>query len=187
MLDATKDDNSVGQLIFDLNGEYANDNPQDGNIFIRSTNASRCDVYALTERPNTPSKPLRLNFYEQPDQCIEIIASMLAQDNKTSNYIRSFGNVTLPSIDLIAGLPEGEKTRPIRKIQMYWSILKKAGFEADERRLRAIGLISRNAKHFSPHFNNNLRTAAYNSVRNSAPPAHPDKFICIAVGIRCNG
>ena len=36
MLEATKEDNSVGQLIFDINGEYANDNPQDDNKSIRS-------------------------------------------------------------------------------------------------------------------------------------------------------
>ena len=173
LLEATKDDNSVGQLIFDINGEYANDNPQDDNRSIRSAYASRCDVYALTPRPNTPSKPLRLNFYEQPDQCIEIIASMLQQDNKTSNYVRSFANVKLPSIDSIAGLPEGEKTRPVRKIQMFWAILKKAGFDADEKRLRALGVASRHAKHFSPHFNNDLRTAAY---RPNNPPAHPDSL-----------
>src|SRR5207237_409390 len=57
---------------------------------------------------------------------------------------------------------------------MYWAILKKAGFNADETRLRALGLVSRNVKHFSPHFNSNLRTAAYLTVRNSTPPVHPD-------------
>ena len=66
MLKATENDNSVGQLIFDINGEYANDNPQDGNKSIRSAYEERCMVYALTERKNTPSKPLRLNFYENP-------------------------------------------------------------------------------------------------------------------------
>src|SRR5690606_3558449 len=65
MFDSTKSDNSIGQLIFDINGEYANDNPQDGNKSIRSANAHRCEVYALTARTGTPSKPLRLNFYEQ--------------------------------------------------------------------------------------------------------------------------
>jgi len=42
MLEATKSDNGVGQLIFDINGEYANDNPQDGNRSIRSAYESRC-------------------------------------------------------------------------------------------------------------------------------------------------
>lgn len=169
MLEATKDNNSVGQLIFDINGEYANDNPQDGNKSIRSAHADRCQVYALTERAGTPSKPMRLNFYEQPDSCIEIIKSMLEQDSKTSNYVRSFANVKLPSIESIATLPPDEKTRPIRKVQMYWAILKKAGFPADETRLKAKGLTSRNAKNFDPHFNGKLRSAAYGFVGRPVP------------------
>lgn len=173
ILEATKSDNSIGQLIFDINGEYANDNPQDGNKSIRSAYEDRCTVYALTKRDATPSKPLRLNFYEKPDSCIEILSSMLEQDNKTSNYVRSFANVKLPSIESIAILGPDEKTRPIRKIQMYWAILKKAGFQSNEARLRAKGLISRNTKHFDPHFNNALRTAAYQAVRNTTPPGEP--------------
>jgi hypothetical protein len=175
ILDATVDDNSVGQLIFDINGEYANDNPQDGNASLRSAHAARCQVYALTQRPETPSKALRLNFYEQPESCIEILASLLQQDNKTSNYIRSFAGVKLPSIESIGALPDGEKTRPIRKIQMYWAILNKAGFGTDEKRLTGLGLLSPNAKHFSPHFNATLRTAAYQAVRGpqAQVPDHP--------------
>jgi hypothetical protein len=173
MLTATESDNSVGQLIFDINGEYANDNPQDGNKSIRSANEARCEVYALTKRAATPSKPLRLNFYEKPDSCIEILASMLEQDNKMSNYVRSFASVKLPSIESITSLGPDEKTRPIRKIQMYWAILKKAGFVADEARLKGKGLVSRNTKHFDPHFNAQLRAAAYTAVRNTNPPAEP--------------
>jgi hypothetical protein len=175
MLESTKSDNSVGQLIFDINGEYANDNPQDGNKSIRSAYASRCEVYALTNRPGTPSKPLRLNFYEQPDTCIEVIASMLDADNKTSNYIRSFASVRLPPIDGIATLAEGDKTRAIRKVQMYWAILAKAGFDAEESRIRS-KLSSRNAKQFDPHFSAQLRTAAYQAVRNGAAPAAPNSI-----------
>jgi len=174
MLEATSTDNSVGQLIFDVNGEYANDNPQDGNRSIRSANEARCEVYALTQRQSTPSRPLRLNFYEQPESCIEILGSLLLQDNKLSNYIRSFSSVKLPSIESIGSLGDGDKTRPIRKIQMYWAILKKAGFIADEARLRGKGLVSRNAKHFDPHFKNGLRTAAYQAVRSSAAPTAPN-------------
>jgi hypothetical protein len=173
IFDCTESDNSVGQLIFDINGEYANDNPQDGNKSIRSSNASRCEVYALTPRSGTPSKPLRLNFYEQPDSTIEIISSMLEQDNKISNYVRSFANVKLPSIESIATLQEGDKIRPIRKIQFFWAILGKAGFSADEVRLKAKGLISKNVKHFDPHFNAKLRAAAYQAVRNQSPPNEP--------------
>jgi hypothetical protein len=173
MLEATKEEHTVGQLIFDINGEYANDNPQDDNASVRSAYADRCQVFALTQRAETPSKALRLNFYEQPDSCIEILASMLQQDNKSSNYIRSFASVKLPAIEEIGGLPEGEKPRPIRKIQMYWAILHKAGFTADETRLRGRGLTSMHVKNFDCHFNTQLRTAAYQGARNIAPPQQP--------------
>ncbi len=174
LIETTAKTNNVGQLIFDVNGEYANDNPQDGNKSIRSAYQNRCQVYALTKRPATPSEPLRLNFYEQPDSCIEILASLLQQDNKTSNYIRSFASVKLPSIESIADLAEGEKIRPIRKIQMYWAILKKAGFPADESRLRAKGLVSRNTKHFDTHFDSNARNTVYQAVKGGAPPPAPN-------------
>jgi hypothetical protein len=173
MLEATKGDKSVGQLIFDINGEYANDNPQDGNRSIRSAYEDRCQVYALTQRPGTPSKPLRINFYEQPDSGIQIIASMLERDSKTANYVRSFASVRLPDIASIPSMPDSDKVRPIRKIQMYWAILHKAGFEADEKRLRELKLISKNTKFFDPHFNEKLRKAAYTAVKGEQPPADP--------------
>jgi hypothetical protein len=173
MLNATQRDNSVGQLIFDINGEYANDNPQDDNQSLRSAHADRCTVYALTERAETPSRPLRLNFYEQPDSAIDIVASMMAQDNRSSIYIRSFASVSLPEIGSIATLPEGDKARQIRKVQMFWAILNKAGFQADEQRLLAMGLVSRNVRHFDPHFNRQLRAAAYQAVQRGQPPQEP--------------
>ncbi|MEN3370516.1 MAG: hypothetical protein V7609_2659 [Verrucomicrobiota bacterium] len=164
---------NVGQLIFDVNGEYANDNPQDDSASIRSAHEDKCQVYALTKRPNTPSKDLRLNFYEQPDTGIEVLASMLEQDNKTSNYIRSFASVRLPAIESIGKLADGEKARPIRKIQMYWAILRKAGFDAEEGRLKQKGLTSAHTKHFDPHFKKDLRAAAYQSARAAVPPSEP--------------
>lgn len=169
MLRATDTDNSVGQIIFDINGEYANDNPQDGNKSLRSAFPERCVVYALTQRSGTPSSPLRLNLYEQPDSSIDILASMLAQDNKSSNYIRSFSSVRLPSIDGIQQLKDNEKIRAVRKIQFFWAILHKAGFKADEKRLTQLGLSSPHAKNFNPHFNKDLREAAYHAAGKPIP------------------
>lgn len=174
MLDATADDSSVGQLIFDINGEYANDNPQDGNRSIRSANEARCQVYALTTRPGTPSLPLRLNFYEQPAACLEVLASLLDQDNQRSNYIRSFASVSLPDLGDIAAMNESDRTRAVRKIQAYWACLNKAGFRADEGRLRGLRLrATQHVQGFDCHFNAQLRTAAYAAVRDgvTAPNA----------------
>src|SRR5262245_49969706 len=173
MLEATEDDKSVGQLIFDINGEYANDNEQ--NVAIRSAYPDRCQVYALTKRTETPSKDLRLNFYEQPEDCIEVLASLLAQDNRNSVYVRSFGSVRLPSVKEILELAIEERDRPIRKIQIYWAILHKAGFSSDPDRLKELGLAGANANTFNPHFSKGLREAAYKLAERSESeiPSHP--------------
>jgi len=167
IIETTRNDNSVGQLIFDIDGEYANDNPQDGNLSIRSAFPDRCIVYALTERPNTPSRPLRLNFYEQPDSCIRILSGLLQQANRLAQYIQAFGSVRLPNINDVLEMPSGgPRNRAVRKIQMFWAILHKAGFEVDEQRLRRLGLTggNRNApRHFDPHFNADMIAAVYNA------------------------
>ncbi len=172
MIESTRNDNSVGQLIFDINGEYANDNDKDGNKSIRSVYEDRTQVYALVKRPKTPSKPLKINFYEQPDSTIEILASFLEEDGKTSNYIRSFAGTELPPIETLNELPVNKKVRAIRKIQYYWAILYQAGFPYNEKRLKGLGLVSPIAKHFNPHFSSDLREAAYRSLKLDIPE-HP--------------
>ena len=173
MIETTDKDRSVGQLIFDVNGEYANDNPQDGNTSLRSAYKDRCSVYALTPRKETPSKPLKLNFYAQPDSTIEILAKLLEQDNLNSQYVKSFSSVELPNIDDIKKMEIGsKKIRAIRKIQMYWAILNKAGFPADENSLKSLGLTSgsRNGpSHFDPHFDKKFIAEIYQDEEYSAP------------------
>ena len=114
MIDATKDaspTDTVGQLIFDINGEYANDNPQDGNKSLRSANADYCEVYALTPREGTPSKSLRLNFYEYPDSSIQILASMLEADKQTSNiYPKLFQRIFIFFSDIDSMESRSDKT-----------------------------------------------------------------------------
>jgi hypothetical protein len=168
--DQTKD---VGQLIFDINGEYANDNPQDGNLSLRSGYADRCFIYALNPRKNTPSNPLKLNFYEQPDKCLPILASLLRQDNRASGYIQSFASVELPSIEEVKELADvGDKIRAIRKFQIYWAILKKAGFDVDETRLTANAPSGgRNTKGVNPGFSDALRQAAYGAANITPIPS----------------
>lgn len=174
MIRSTAADNLVGQLIFDINGEYANDNPQDGNRSLRSANEERCHVYALTKRENTPSKPLRLNFYEQPAACLQVLASMLDQDNQKSNYIRSFASVGLPEIADLPGMNDSDRIRSVRKIQAYWAVLNKAGFSVDEERLKKLKVYgSPLIKDFNCQFNKEIRKAAYNAIRNSEAPENP--------------
>lgn len=172
IINATKSDASVGQLIFDINGEYANDNHQTGSRSIRSANQDACTVYALTKRPNTPSEDLRLNFYEQPGATHEVVASLLAQANRTGDYITAFTSASVPNVEDIGALPYKERTRPRRLVQYYWAILHEAGFAADERRL---GGFARSFGHaaFDPGFNKDVRAIAYGGS-SSLPPAPSD-------------
>lgn len=174
IIEETAADNSAGQLIFDINGEYANDNPQ--NLSLRTAYPERCQVYALTQHEKTPSEKLRLNFYEQPAPSHSILGGMLKQDNQTAHYISSFASVVLQSFEAIAEMGMGDKIRAIRKIQIYWAILKKAGFGADESRLRALRLSGGGTRDFNPGFSDDLRTAAYKAVKgqDAVAPDHPN-------------
>jgi Helicase HerA, central domain len=116
-----KPEETVGQLIFDINGEYANDNPQDGNTSLRTKHGQRCEVYALVKRATTPSKPLKLSFYELPDACMQIVASLLEQDNKTSNYTlvsRRFGGGLYP-IELANGIASLSSYPSAKSLQRF--------------------------------------------------------------------
>ena len=136
IIETTKEDKSVGQLIFDIDGEYANDNPQDGNFSIRSAYPDRCIVYALAEKEGTPSKELKINFYENPKESHRIIRTLLREAGRSSIYIERFLSVNIPGIEDLKELDPGEKKRAIRKIQIFWSVLNKAGFPADESKLK---------------------------------------------------
>ena len=159
----------VGQLIFDINGEYSNDNPQDNNTSLKSVYSTECVVYALTKKANTPSNPLKLNFYEQPASTLPILAQLLASDGQTADYVRSFTSVTLPSISDISTITNvGEQVRAIRKIQMYWATLSAAGFPAHTQ-LASLLPYNPIAAGFDPGFSKALRTQAYGGTAPNAP------------------
>ncbi|MCS6886506.1 MAG: DUF87 domain-containing protein [Acidobacteriota bacterium] len=168
ILDSTEQERNVGQLIFDINGEYANDNPQDDSKSLRSANPHRCVVYAFTSKAATPSRPLKLNFYEQPSTALSILANLISQDKRdTSDYIRRFMSVELLPLEEIKQMDDiGEQVRAYRRIQMFWAVLKKAGFQVNEKQLSSLIACSA-AKGFDPGFSQRLRKAAYS--RNDVP------------------
>lgn len=154
LIETTKKSKNVGQLIFDINGEYANDNPQDGNMSLRSAYEKDCVVYALSPKGSTSSKPLKLDFYEHPDRSLKVLSNLLVNEGRTAIYVNSFRGVSLPSLIEIETLPVNEKKRAKRKILMYWAVLHKAGFPADERKLKSLlGL--------DPGFSQEVREAVY--------------------------
>ena len=179
LLETTTTTNNVGQLIFDINGEYANDNPQDDNLSIKGGYPDRCIVYALTPKTNTPSEPLKLNFYNAPQSSKQVINTLIRQSGRnSSDYINAFISVDIPDPVEINALPlnrTSEKVRAIRKIQMYTALLHKSGFICDEKAVIASIPSSSVASRFNPGFPDLLRNAAYGFATVTVP-SPPDSL-----------
>ncbi len=163
LIETTSQTKNVGQLIFDINGEYANDNPQDDSRSLKSGYPDRCFVYALSPKPATPSKPLKLNFYEHPERAHRVLADLLASEGRTSIYVKAFTGAEVPALDDLPALAVSERKRAERRVLMYWAVLKKAGYQADETSLsRKLQL------RLDPGYNAQFRSALYGSTN---PPA----------------
>lgn len=152
-----------GQLIFDINGEYANTNHQ--NISLREMHSEHCQVYALIQKDETPSKPLRLNFYTDPSEGMRVLGSLLQAEGNLSGYVKSFANLELPTFELCNNMGFGEKIRAYRKIQLFWSILNQSAFQANEGELKAlIPHVANGPNGFDPGFTDEIRLKVYSFI-----------------------
>ena len=127
----------IGQIIFDTNGEYANENVQDDsgalkNLWSTSGEERKNEIatYGIVTHPNDPERQLmKVNFYRDEDLqiCKEIIDGMIRDE--TSKYIANFRDVAFESP------PESDKSalvRHKRRVLCYRALLHKAGFSAPQ-------------------------------------------------------
>jgi DNA helicase HerA-like ATPase len=126
----TEDNNPkypIGQIIFDINGEYANPNLQDQGTAI-------FDLYKEnTVRYSTVAKPgfleMKVNFFLEVESGFELIKSYptIADDN--TRFVMNFKSVDLSKPeDYDAN--RSASTRYDRRVAVYLCCLFRAGFQA---------------------------------------------------------
>jgi len=113
----------IGQVIYDINGEYANANQQDkgaiGDVYPNDTVRYRMI-------PAIGFNELRNNFYEQVNDGFFIIQRELEEANRVNtDYVRAFVNMSLDEPDK---QEIGEYNRWQVRTAAYKVLLYKAGF-----------------------------------------------------------
>ena len=118
----------VGQIIFDINGEYANANLQDEGTAIFELYKDRVIRYSVIEKPDF--KVMKVNFYEDIPSGFELVLSNLADAH--GDYVESFKAVdfTMPKNDGDASEYKSAVTRHERKVAAYLCCLYQAGLPA---------------------------------------------------------
>jgi len=114
----------VGQIIFDVNGEYANANMQDEGTAIFELFKEQVTRYSVLEKPGF--KVMKVNFYKDILQGFELVNSYLADD--TADYVNSFKAVDLAQPE--DPTDHAAATRYERKKAVYLCCLYQAGFRA---------------------------------------------------------
>lgn len=85
----------IGQLIYDINGEYANDNEQ--NTRLTNNNLYTVDVDGLKETHFKDFNPALNNFYLNPNYGLNVIQKDLRTKDSGSNYMNVF--LSIKNID----------------------------------------------------------------------------------------
>ena len=116
----------VGQIIFDVNGEYANPNLQDEGTAIYELYSEKVTRYSVLDKSGF--KVLKVNFYREIENGFELIRSYLSQREGSVDYVTNFSAVDLSKPDDY-GSNYSSKTRHDRKVAAYLCCLHKAGFD----------------------------------------------------------
>ena len=160
---ADEPDRRIGQLIFDPNGEYAQDNLQDGaglhrvHEVIGRERTGEVETYGLFQPPTDPERTItKVNFFGNPLPAVwspeateaaleqllvgrQIIQGELA--GADSRYIKAFRDADLSVPDLQLE-DRGPVVRYRRAILAYQTALAAAGFDPPEWQPQAAGLFS---------------------------------------------
>ncbi|MDA3053699.1 DUF87 domain-containing protein [Campylobacter sp. JMF_01 NE2] len=116
----------VGQLIFDMNGEYANANGQDDGSSINDVFYDNTIRYRGMKTPKFYD--LRDNFYESLENGLEIIKRVLEQRDGLSDSFLKFLSLELSNK---APQDRSAKTKWEKSVAIYKMLLLEMGFETN--------------------------------------------------------
>lgn len=115
----------VGQIIFDINGEYANPNLQDEGTSISEIYAGKTLRYSIVDKTDEGFKVMKVNFYADIMGGFELLCAHLG--DKAGDYVESFRSIDMSKPEDYATNPSS-RIRYDRKVAAYQLCLYKAGF-----------------------------------------------------------
>ena len=123
----------VGQIVFDVNGEYANANRQDEGTAIFELFGTMTDRYSLLEKDGF--KLMKLNFHRDIQAGFDLLGTFVGEGG-SSDYLGSFLAIDLtePSSD-----DKSAHTRWQRVVGAYRACLHEAGFGSGSAKIRFPG------------------------------------------------
>jgi len=126
-MDLAKEESiKIGQIIFDINGEYANPNKQDEGTAIYKKYQENVVRYSIIDKNDFI--PMRANFYDEPEFAMQMIRPHLQDEG--SDYVKSFNSIDL-SLPTDRSDPDYRSTltRKKRTIAAFLCCLNKAEFK----------------------------------------------------------
>ena len=115
----------VGQIIFDVNGEYANPNMQDEGTAIYELYPKLVTRYSVVEKEGF--EVLKVNFYKELEAGFSLITNHFRELGVNIDYVNAFLSLSFEKpVDYATDF--SEQIRYDRKVAAYLCCLKKAGF-----------------------------------------------------------
>jgi hypothetical protein len=115
----------IGQIVFDINGEYANPNLQDQGTAIFDIYKDRTVRYSTTKKDGF--KEMKVNFFKEIENGFDLIRSHPNIAGDSTRFVSNFRTVSLEK-PLDYDTNPSASTRYDRKVAVYLCCLYRAGF-----------------------------------------------------------
>ena len=152
----------VGNIVYDVNGEYANKNSQDGtSLYEKYKNTKLVKKYTLNKNEKNN---LMINFFINPIETMSVFSYVLKKE-KSSIYLESFLNIEFFRINYNKSkVSRNEKVNlnyfQLTLYQLFWVLLQKSGFKLSD---ETVSFLSSNIDE-SFIINNEIYNLIYNLI-----------------------